>query len=67
MKIKYFSALVFSTVVLFSFSSSDIPIDQLVAGFKKYLEELLQENVYLHFDQTYYTGGETIWFKVSKS
>ncbi len=62
MKRAYFAVLVVSTVALLSFSLSENPLDKLVAGFKKYLDELPQEKVYLHFDRPYYTSGETIWF-----
>jgi hypothetical protein len=54
---------IFITVFLLSFSPSDTPLDRLIAGFKKYLDELPQEKVYLHFDRPYYTSGETIWVK----
>lgn len=57
----YFS--IFITLILLSFSPSDTPLDKLIAGFKKYLDEVPQEKVYLHFDRSYYTSGETIWFK----
>jgi hypothetical protein len=30
-----------------SFSPSDTPLDKLIAGFKKYLDEVPQEKVYL--------------------
>ena len=55
--------IIFVTGFLLSFSYSDTPLDRLIAGFKKYLDELPQEKVYLHFDRPYYTSGETIWFK----
>ena len=46
-----------------SFSLLENPLERLVAGFKKYLDELPQEKVYLHFDRPCYASGETIWFK----
>jgi len=55
--------LVFIIPFLLSFSSSENPLDRLIAGFTKYLDELPQEKVYVHFDRPYYTSGETIWFK----
>ncbi len=39
-------------------------MERLTAGFAKYLEELPQEKIYIHLDRPYYTGGETIWYKV---
>jgi hypothetical protein len=54
---------VYVTTILLSFSPPDTPLDRLIAGFKKYLDEAPQEKVYLHFDRAYYTSGETIWFK----
>lgn len=62
MKRILFSSCLFCTLALVAFSSED-PLEKLVAGFRKYLEELPQEKVYLHFDRPYYTSGETIWFK----
>jgi hypothetical protein len=54
---------VFIASLLLSFLPSDTPIDRLLAGFSKYLDELPQEKVYLHLDRPYYATGETIWFK----
>src|SRR6478609_7731009 len=51
------------TAGFLSFSSFENPLERLVAGFKKYRDELPQEKVYLHFDRSYYTAGETIWLK----
>jgi len=62
MKRACLSILVFA-FILFSFTSSENPLEKLIAGFKKYLGQLPQEKVYLHFDRPYYTSGETIWIK----
>ena len=51
------------TVFSLSFSLSDNPLNRIIAGFQRYLDELPQEKVYLHFDRPYYAAGETIWFK----
>jgi len=51
------------TVGFLSFSSLEDRLEQLLAGFKKYLTELPQEKVYLHFDRPTYTNGDTIWLK----
>jgi len=39
------------------------PLERLISGFKKYLDELPQEKIYVHFDRPYYASGEIIWFK----
>lgn len=56
------SFLVF-IIALLSFTTSESPLERLIAGFKKYLADLPQEKVYLHFDRPYYTNGDTVWFK----
>jgi hypothetical protein len=63
MKTFYSWVFIFVASILFSFLPSDTPLDRLIAGFQKYLDELPQEKVYLHFDRPYYASGETIWFK----
>jgi len=50
-------------IALLSFTASESPLERLIAGFKKYLADLPQEKVYLHFDRPYYTNGDTIWVK----
>jgi len=54
---------VFMASLLLSFLPSDTPIDRLIAGFTKYLDEFPQEKIYLHLDRPYYASGETIWLK----
>lgn len=61
-KISVYFFVVVSSILL-SFSLSDTPLDRIIAGFQKYLDELPQEKVYLHFDRPYYASGDTIWFK----
>jgi len=56
------SFLVF-IIALLSFTASESPLERLITGFKKYLTDLPQEKIYLHFDRPYYTNGDTIWFK----
>ena len=59
------SILFFSFITLYSYGSSDV-VDKLkgyvhnMETFNKYFP---QEKVYLHFDNTGYFRGETIWFK----
>lgn len=48
---------------LLSFNRHQDPLARIIVGFEKYLKELPQEKVYLHFDRSYYSAGETIWFK----
>ncbi|MBX2965362.1 MAG: TonB-dependent receptor plug domain-containing protein [Cyclobacteriaceae bacterium] len=48
---------------LFSFSHYTDPLEKIIAGFNKYLDEKPQEKIYIHFDRPYYSTGETIWFK----
>jgi len=62
MKRTLLSSCLFCTLALLAFSSED-PLQKVIDGFKKYLEEVPQEKVYLHFDRPYYTSGETIWLK----
>ncbi len=59
---RFLSIILVSGLAFFSFSSED-PLEKIIAGFKKYVEELPQEKVYLHLDKNYYSTGETIWFK----
>jgi hypothetical protein len=59
----YLYVLIFITIVLLSFLPSENPLERLIAGFAKYVDELPQEKIYIHFDKPYYTTGETIWFK----
>lgn len=58
-----FIILIFFTSLLLSFIQEN-PLERLTAGFARYLEELPQEKIYIHLDRPYYTGGETIWYKV---
>ncbi len=62
MKRTSLSYLVF-ILALLSFTASESPLERLIAGFKKYLADLPQEKVYLHFDRPYYTNGDTLWLK----
>lgn len=48
---------------LLSFNRYQDPLTRIIVGFERYLKELPQEKVYLHFDRPYYSTGETIWFK----
>ncbi|MGK7391045.1 MAG: MG2 domain-containing protein [Candidatus Cyclobacteriaceae bacterium M2_1C_046] len=50
-------------LVLLSFTPFNNPLERIIEGFDRYLEELPQEKVYLHFDRPYYSSGETIWYK----
>src|SRR6185369_1148515 len=61
---KFLLAFILVLIAFLSFSPFENPLERLVAGFKRYLDELPQEKVYLHFDRSYYTSGEKIWFKV---
>ena len=54
--------LVFATL-LFAFTSEDDLVQNIVAKFDHYNNELPQEKAYLHLDKPYYTAGETVWFK----
>ncbi len=54
--------LVFATL-LFAFTSEDDLVQNIVAKFDRYQNELPQEKAYLHLDKPYYTAGETLWFK----
>lgn len=49
--------------ILLSSSSSE-PIQNILSGYKKYLEELPQEKIFIHSDRPYYLAGETMWLKV---
>lgn len=62
-KIQTISIISVLFLVLLSFTSSNNPLERIIAGFDRYLEELPQEKVYLHFDRPYYAAGEKIWFK----
>ena len=53
--------LVFATL-LFAFTSEDDLVQNIVAKFDHYNNELPQEKAYLHLDKPYYTAGETVWF-----
>ncbi len=39
------------------------PLEKTIQSFERYLKELPQEKIYIHFDKSYYSSGETIWFK----
>lgn len=54
--------LAFATL-LFAFTFEDDLIQNIVAKFERYNNELPQEKAYLHLDKPYYTAGETVWFK----
>lgn len=39
------------------------PVSSSIAKLNKYIRALPPEKVYIHFDKSYYSAGETIWFK----
>jgi len=49
--------------ILTSFSSAKDPLEEIIAGFRRYISEQPQEKVYLHTDRQTYAAGETIWLK----
>jgi hypothetical protein len=63
MKRTYLIILLLFSTLLLSFSLQDDPLAKITKGFARYLTELPQEKIYVHFDRPYYTVGETIWFK----
>jgi hypothetical protein len=50
-------------LLLLSSLSIENPIEKIIAGFKKYIEELPQEKVYIQLDRPYYASGDHLWFK----
>lgn len=57
--------IAFSTLILglTAFRSEDHWLDKIVAKFEAYYRAYPQEKAYLHLDRSYYSVGETIWFK----
>eukprot|EP01041_Mallomonas_annulata_P025497 gene25497-46551_t len=49
--------------LLFAFTFEEDLVQNIVAKFERYNNELPQEKAYLHLDKPYYTAGETVWFK----
>lgn len=60
-KVFGFSLTAILLSVIFSFYND--PFEQILAGFKRNLEEQPQEKVYVHTDRAEYASGETIWYK----
>jgi hypothetical protein len=58
---------VYVFIILGTISSAffwgDDPLTKIIAGFNKYVTELPQEKIYVHFDRPNYTSGEIIWYK----
>lgn len=44
-------------------SLNEDPVSSSIAKLNKYMRALPPEKVYVHFDKSYYSAGETIWFK----
>jgi hypothetical protein len=60
----FFKVLFLATsCLLISFSSAKDPLEEIIAGFQRYISEQPQEKVYLHTDRQTYAAGETIWLK----
>jgi hypothetical protein len=55
-------ALPFIFLLISSIPAND-PLDRIISAFGKYLTGIPQEKVYVHADRSFYTSGETIWFK----
>lgn len=55
--------LLFAITSILLGSSTNEPIQNILTGYKKYLEELPQEKIFIHCDRPYYLAGETIWLK----
>lgn len=49
--------------LLFAFTFEEDLLEKIVSKFNQYHNEVPQEKAYLHLDKSYYTAGETIWFK----
>ncbi|MCQ2127744.1 MAG: hypothetical protein MJZ06_09975, partial [Bacteroidaceae bacterium] len=45
------------------FAYADVPISRYAANAYRFNKEYPQEKVYLHFDNTSYMTGDTVWFK----
>ena len=46
-----------------AFAYADVPISRYAANAYRFDREYPQEKVYLHFDNTSYLTGDTVWFK----
>tara|TARA_R110002072_G_scaffold303043_2_gene491840 strand:+ start:655 stop:3087 length:2433 start_codon:yes stop_codon:yes gene_type:complete len=55
--------VVLSAFIFLSFFPIINPLEQIIAGFKRYITELPREKVYIHIDRDDYAAGETIWLK----
>ena len=53
----------FTSSILLTGFVTENPLERTIQSFERYLKELPQEKVYIHFDRPYYSSGETIWFK----
>ncbi|MDO4731786.1 MAG: hypothetical protein Q4B14_06700, partial [Clostridia bacterium] len=44
-------------------NANDANVTDVVGNIRKYFQEVQQERVYMHFDNTSYYKGDSIWFK----
>jgi TonB-dependent SusC/RagA subfamily outer membrane receptor len=60
---KTLTTLLLSSIIFFGFINEEDLLKKIVTQLEKYNLEYPQEKAYLHLDKTYYSAGESIWFK----